>query len=357
MAIWGDFQDVLDELITSERQAEFAPIVVEKLYDRLRRDDYGIVIDGVRNGDLSASLVVNDTYNAIPFVAGDSCDIGDCEISPEYTAKQWEIVMAECRYTLCTREASRKFMALWGQYKAIRPDDSEYDFVVEQMSDILSDILVNSLIAKLFLSDKAYTEDTINGINGFISQWKLEADNVLDVSAMVADTEAITGEEWYNVMIAMMEAYEADSTIRRSRKEAQFIIDETGARKIINMLNGADRNSIYDCACLDAEGMVRAGRYSIEGLQVAGIPVRTIPYSDMIAQFDELNTLGVPVDPLFAVLTPKTEVQIGTPAMDELEMEDSFYDRKDRTYYFDIGYQFGAMIPSRNFILADATEE
>lgn len=351
MSIFGNFTLALDDLITSERQAEFAPVVARKLYDQLRIDDYGIIIDGVRLGDASVSLVQEAIYNAIPFVAGDSCDITSCEFDVDYTAKIWDLVMAECRYDLCTRTAERKFMALYGQYKAIRPDDSEYDFIVEQMLEILTDILYNSLVAKLFLSDTALTEDTINGTDGFIAQWMLEADNAYNVDTIVADHNAITGEEWIAILQGMKDAYEA-KPFRKTISEAQFILDDVAARKVISFLNLTDKRSMYDCDCITADGIVQADRFSMDGFRVSGIPVKTIPYTDMVAQFDELMATDEPVNPVFAVLTPKTEVQIGTPNERELRMDDSFYDRKDRTYYFDIGYQFGAMIPSNNFIIA-----
>ena len=351
MAIFGNFTEALDELITSERQAEFSPVVVQKLYDRLRADDYGIIIDGVRHGDLSVSLVQSAAYNAVPFVNGDSCDIGNCDVTPNYDAKQWEIVMAECRNSLCTRTAQRKFMALWGQYKAIRPDDSQYDFLVEQVSDLLTDLLFNSLVAKLFLADKGYSASTLSGTDGFISQWLLETGNIYDATSAVVDEDDVTGLEWYNILMAMKDQYES-KPFRNSISEAQFIIDEVAARKIVTMLNTADRNNVYDCDCITADGMVQADRFKLEGLRIAGIPVKTIPYTDMVSQFPELMNGTALVNPIFAVLTPKSEVQIGTPNQNELEMNQSFYDPKDRVYYFDIGYQFGAMIPSNNFIIA-----
>src|SRR5690625_2857782 len=229
MSIFGNFTEALDDLITSERQAEFAPLVAQKLYERLRIDDYGIVIDGVRHGDASVSLIQSPVYNSIPFVSGDSCEITTCDFDVDYEGKVWDLVMAECRYDLCTRKASRKFMALYGQYKAIHPEDSEYDFIVSHMMDILTDILYNSLIAKLFLSDEAYTEDTINGTNGFISQWLLEANNALNVDSLVDDANDVTGEEWIAILNAMKDKYE-DMPFRKTIADAQFVIDEVAAR-------------------------------------------------------------------------------------------------------------------------------
>lgn len=353
MSVFTNFNTAVEDIITSERQAEFATLIVDKLYEKLRADDYGIIVDYIRNGDPSVSLILSPIYNALPFVEGDDCSITECDVTPDYTAKKWELVMAECRYPLCTRSAPRQFMALYGQYKAIRPDDSEYDFLIEQMSDILADVLANSLVAKLFLADKAYTEDTLNGTNGFISQWKLEADNILDLTEVAGVTPtALDGEAWYNIAIAMKEKYES-MPFKKSIADAQFVLDEVAARQIVNMLNGLERTNMYDCSCLSADGMVRSDRFTVEGLQIAGIPVKTIPYTDMVAQFDELMVDGDPVNPIFAVLTPKSEVQIGTPREDELDMNESFYDKKDRKFYFDVGYQFGAMVPSNHFIIAD----
>ena len=45
-------------------------------------------------------------------------------------------------------------MSAYNKYVKIRPDDSEYDFILDQITEMLSDIILNSLLAKIWLSDK-----------------------------------------------------------------------------------------------------------------------------------------------------------------------------------------------------------
>lgn len=356
MSIFGNFGTALESLITSERQAEFATLVQEKLYDKLNIGDFATIVEDVRHGDLSVSLVKEANYNSVKYTDADGCGIDTCDVSVNYSAKVWELVMAECRYPLCTREASRKFMALWNRYKAINPEDSQYDFLVDELTDLLADILANSLVAKAFLSDKEYVEETINGTNGFISQWLLETSNAVDITEILG-TDLTDGEKWIEALQKMITAYD-DSIFRKSLDSAEFIIDEVVARKIVQFLNSKKDLSGYDCSCIDADGITQKGRFTVDGLTISGIPVKVIPYTDMVTQFEDLvDDDGAPLSPIFAVLTPKTEVQLGTPASKELTMSESFYDKKDRMYYFDIGYQFGAMIPSNHFVFATYTPE
>jgi hypothetical protein len=347
MTEWTNFSAALNDVISSEQVGLFSTLVSTKTYDKLDAKDFGFLVEGVRTGDAVVNMISNPSYNAIPNVTGNDCDITACDFEADYEGAVWELVMAECRYPVCTRKAPKKFMALYQKYKAINPGDSEYDFIIEQMSDIISDILSNSLVAKLFLSNKDLTETTINGIDGWIEQWK---DGNGQTSEVVNGFDTTDGQAWYEAIIAGLAKFET-GPYKALTDQTAIIIDEAGARAISNWLNSADNLKGVDCACYDPDGVTTANRFSPSNLQIAGHKVVPVPYTDMAIQFDELSTTGTLNDPVFAVITPLDNNLIGAPANKELEMNDSFYDNKDRTYYFDAGYQYGAVVASGAYVL------
>jgi len=362
MTEWTNFSTALDDVISSEQVGLFSTLVSTKTYDKLDAKNFGFLVEGVRTGDAVVNMITNPSYNAIPNVSGANCDITSCDFEPDYEGGNWEIVMAECRYPVCTRSAPKKFMALYQKYKAINPGDSEYDFIIEQMSDIISDILSNSLVAKLFLSNQDLTETTINGVDGWIEQWKDGSGQTLEV---VNGFDTTDGQAWYEAIIAGLEKFET-GTYKALADQTAILIDETGARAISNWLNSADNLKGVDCACYDPDGVTTANRFSPSNLQIAGHKIVPVPYAEMAMQFDELQNVygasdpgggvegepdGTLIDPVFAVITPLDNNLIGAPADKELEMNESFYDNKDRTYYFDAGYQYGAVVASGAYVL------
>lgn len=352
MTSWTKFTTALDDIITSEQVGLFSNLVATKTYDKLDAMNFGFLMEDVHTGDAVVNMLVSPQYNAIPNVDGDSCDIGACNYEPDYDGANWVLKMAECRYTVCTREAPKKFLALYRKYKAIRPDDTEYDFIIEHMSEIISDILANSLVAKLFLSNTDLTEDTINGIDGWIEQWKDGNGQFIEVGAAF---DVDDGEEWYNTIMEGIDLFET-GPYKANADSAVIIMDEAAARKIANWLNNADNLKGFDCSCINPDGVTAANRFTYNNLYISGHKVVPVPYTAMATAFDELAPGGELVDPVFAVITPIENNLIGAPARRELEMNESFYDNMTRSYYFDAGYQYGAMVASGAYVLITSEE-
>ena len=353
MAVQGTFATVFEDIFCSpqaaENRASVSGLIIEKLYDKVDLDRLFTVVSPVRTGDPAVALIYNAVYNAVKNTNALDCAITSCDVEPEYQAKVWAIALAECRHALCTRSLDEKFLAFWGKYKRANPGSDEYDFAVEQISDMLSDLIANTLLAKLWLSDTTFQavpgtiDDLLDGIDGFFVQATGDTTNKVDAGAT-----KLTGKDLYDKIVEAITLYQG-SNFGATLSDAIIYIDRTDAFGLVSWLNGAGRMSGYDCTCIDPDGVVRADRYTVDGFQIHGIEVRTQPFEDMMAQFTEYSTLGVPTFHNFVLITPQSNMLVGTGNEDDLAFFESFYDQKDRTFYFDIGYTYGAIIPTNNY--------
>lgn len=346
-----DFGAVIQDVCLEN--GALSQITIEKLYRSIEASELFSLTFPVKDGEVVPRITWGANYNSINYVdvgsGEDACDIATCDFSPEYARKTWEVVMAECRYELCTRTLTQDFMSAYNKYVRIRPDDSEYDFILDQITDMLSDIIMNSLLAKVWLSDKTLTTAaTLKGTNGIFAQ--VTAVNDIAHCVFVDQTAAITdGETIYDNITKALEKYEAldeDNTL----PAPSIYIDIADARALVNWLNKMGAKSPYNCECYDADGVVRSGRFTVEGLTIGGVPVKSIPWRKMQLAFSSYATNGTPDYPNLILVTAQENLQLGSADGDELAMLDYFYDRKDRKHYWDIGFQFGISVATDAYV-------
>lgn len=328
-------------------------ITIEKLYRKIELADLFTLTFPVKDKQVVPRITWGANYNSIDYVdvgsGEDACAIPSCDFSPEYLRKIWEVVMAECRFDLCTRTLPQDFMSAYNKYIHINPEDSEYDFILDQITDMLADVIMNSLLAKVWLSDKALASvGTLNGTDGIFAQISAlsGADNCINVQQNTVITD---GETLYNLIVEAAQKYEAldeDNTLG----VPVVYLDQGDARTIIHWLNGLGAKSPYNCDCYDADGLVRAGRFTVEGLTIAGLKVKTVPWRKMQKAFAAYTTAGEATYPTLILITPQETLQLGSADADELAMMDYFYYKKDRTHYWDIGFQFGISVATDYFV-------
>lgn len=353
MAIQGNFASVFNTIFCSpqaaENRAELGGVIIEKLYDKVDIDRLFTVVAPVRTGDPVVAMIQEAVYNAVTNTTATNCNISSCDVTPEYQAKVWAIVLAECRHELCTRSLDEKFLAFWGKYKRVNPGSDEYDFVVDQITDILSDLIANSLLAKLWLSDTTFQQTpgtpagTIDGIDGFLVQALADTDHFVDAGATQKK-----GEDFYNLIVEAIEKYQA-STFGTTLSNARIYMDRVEAFQLVAWLNAQDRTRGYNCQCIDPNGVVRADNFTVDGLMIHGLPVIVQPFADMMKQFTQYNTAGVPNYHNFALITAQENLLVGSGNEEDLAHFHSFYDENSRTFKFDIGYTYGAIIPTNHF--------
>lgn len=346
-----DFATLIDEVCLEN--GALSQITAEKLYNKIELTDLFNLTFPIKNGEVVPRISWGANYNSIPFVdvgsGEDACAIPSCDFSPEYARKIWEVVMAECRYSLCTRTLPQDFMSAYNKYVKIRPDDSEYDFILDQITEMLSDIILNSLLAKIWLSDKTLTtSDNLKGTNGIFAQLTAVAD--ADHCITVQQNTVITdGEALYKLVLEAINKYDA-LDVDEGTPAPSIYLDKSDAQTIVNWLNQLGIKSPYNCECYDADGIVRAGRFQIAGLAIGGFMVKTLPWRKMQVDFTQYTTAGAATYPTLILVTPQDILQVGSPDADELAMLEYFYDKKDRTHYWDIGFQFGVSVATDAFV-------
>lgn len=362
MNSWTNFNSAFSSI--AAREAEFATIVQGKTYEKLEALDYGFLIENVRTGDPIVSILDKPVYDGFPLKAGGDCTIGSCTYEPEYQVGQWILKIAECRYSLCARKSGDKFMALYQKYIRVNPESNVYYFIIERMSDVLSDILANTLVTKLFfalenagqVNDAAFQNPGIEGFDGWLAQWFAHNSNYVTMS--VADIG--DGEKWYEAILEGI--YKMDEgDYGAFVKDSTIFIDEKGARAIAQWLNGVDNMKGIDCECYDIDGVTSARRFTKDNMRIAGLPVRPVPYTKMAMEVGDdwygattAQGSATMTEPIFAVITPQDNNLIGTPGIEDLEMHKVFYDDLSREWKFDIGFQAGAGLGSEAFMLIKA---
>lgn len=346
MAIKGNFDTIYSDVcVTAD---DFRQIIIEKLYKKLGINDILTVVAPVTAGTNIPSVTFSPHYNSIAFTSGTSCSISTCDFSPVYANKQWVIAEAECRYEECMKGLDEKFMQLYNRYKRLDPNSDEYSFMVDQITDMLSDILANSLLAKVWLSDTDNEENTINGIDGIIAQIKADQNNAYNLP----QDAAISGEDWYNHIASALEQYEDSDFGDLDLPDPVIYMDKGDARKLVRWLNTQDRTKV-NCECIDPDGVVRADRFTIDNLYVHGLRVIPIPYRKMLESFptdyfDEGEDAWV--DPNLLIITPMGNIQVGNENNDDLNLLKYFYNPEDRKHKWDLGMRFGVSVPSPYFV-------
>lgn len=356
MAVQGNWTEIMDEIFCSDQaaanQSNLSELIVTRLYSRVDLNELFTLVAPVRTGDAQVGLIYPAVYNAIKNTEGTDCDISECDVSPEWTARKWAIVIAECRHGLCTREMPSRFLAYWGMYKRVDPESTEYEALVDQVVDMLSGLMANTLLAKLWLSDTTFQadpgviDDFLDGIDGFLAQMMPVTDQVVDMG----DTPLTDGEAIYNKIAEGIQRYKR-SDFRDTFSNARLYIEEQDADSIVAWLNTLDKASQYNCQCVDPNGIIRGDRFEVEGLMIGGLRVYTQPFEKMMSQFDEYSTGGTPNMHNIFVIAPKEVMLAGSGNQDDFNVQKVFYDDYRRKYFFDIGYSYGALIPQDFFIL------
>lgn len=345
MPFEGNFLDVFDEVCVQDGEA-LTELVVEKLYRKIGIRDVLTLVTPVRSGQNAPTMIYEPNYNAIEYVDGQSCEIEPCDFSPEWQNKKWELALAECRVEVCTREFHEKYLQMWNMHKRLHPLDDEYMFLLDKISDMLSDILANSLFAKVWLSDKLLTENTINGLDGIIAQVKtLGAGHVVDV----AQDDLLDGEEWYQAIMASLNVYE-QSDFNETIDGVAIYIDTQDAMNLAGWLNKMGHQSPYNCECFNPDGITQSPRFRYDGLRIDGKPIIPIPYRSMARKFNELNDDGDVIDPNLLLITPQTNLMLGSTDEEDLNMLDLIEDRVGRKFLYDIGYQFGILVRTDHLV-------
>lgn len=348
MALQGNFATEIGDLVTDLVAAD-----IVNINEAIWQETFGVgsftqahtLLTGRRNGQVQPIVLEGDYYGSMPVGDEKSCALNECDLTPNYSAKEWCLAEYNCRIPICMRSFDEEFLVFWNMYRqALEDPTTEPD--AQAFLDYIESIVRNQLQGTQwrvgYWGDTAETEnDLINGCDGFFVQAEAGSGEKID---LVVAGATPTGEEIYN---AMQEAYEfMEQQVWGSEPNVVWKMSYAAASKITSWLNRMKDTSDYNCECYSADGITKARTFRVETLQVFGIPVeahREIDLSSVPAGKTEIDKYQI-------LLARKSNLLVGTNSENKLEGFDIFYDKTDRKIYIDTMVRLGVMIPKDEYV-------
>lgn len=349
MALQGNFATAIGDLVTDLTKADKVNIneaIFQSTFAVGSFTQAHNLITNVRNGKLQPIVLTNDIYGAMPVGDETSCELNACDITPNYSAREWCLAEYNCRREICMRSFDEEFLVFWNMYRqrledpTSEPDDSAFlDFI----TNIIEQQIQGTQWRVGYWGDTAETEnDLINGCDGYFVQAEAGAGEKIDL--VVAGTEP-TAEEIY---AALEEAYEyaTTQTVWGGESDLVWKMSYAMASKMVSFLNTKADLSLYNCDCLNPDAIVAGRRFNVQGLRIFGIPVEAHREIDLSMS----AAGGTGNDKFKALLIRKSNLLIGTNTTDKLEDFDIFYDKITRKIFIDSMVYLGVMIPLDEYV-------
>lgn len=348
MALQGNFATAIGDLVTSLEASDIVNIneaIFQETFTVGSFSQSHTLLTGRRHGNLQPIVLANDYYGSMPKGDETSCDLNSCDLTPNYSSKEWCLSEYNCRIPICMRSFDEEFLMFWNMYRqGLEDPTAEPD--AQAFLDYIEMIVRNQVQGTQwrvgYWGDVSETtNDLINGCDGYFVQAEAGSGEKIDLT--VAGTEP-TGEELYN---AMKEAYEyAVQQVWGAETDIVMKTSYAVASKMVAWLNTMNDTSQYNCDCYDPNGITNARQFTVENLRVFGVPVEAHREIDLSS-----NAAGkTQIDKYQILLARKSNLLIGTNSETKMEGFDLFYDKTDRKIYIDSMIRLGVMIPLDEYV-------
>ena len=355
MALQGNFATAIGDLVDSLVAADMVNI-----NETIFQETFGVgsfsqahtVLTDRRSGQLQPILGAEDYYGSMPVGDATSCDLNACDITPVYSTKEWCLAEQNCRMEICMRSFDENFLVFWNQYRQ-QLEDPTTEPDTQAFLDYVTDIVQNRVMGTQwrvgYWGDTAQVgNDLVNGCDGYFVQ--AAAGSGAKVELVGAGVGVFTPEEIYT---AMQEAYviAMDSTWG-ANTDVVWKTSYAVASKLVTWLNTMQDTSQYNCDCFDADGITSRRRFSVDGLQIFGIPVDAHREIDLSATAGGASGLDI----YKVLLTRRSNLLVGVNTSDKMEGFDMFYDKITRKIFIDSMVKLGTMIPLDEYVfISDET--
>jgi hypothetical protein len=348
MALQGNFAtavaDLIDSLVAADK-VNINEAIFQQTFGVGSFTQAHTLVTEVRNGKKQPIVLSNDYYGAMPVGDETSCDLNACDLTPNYSLKEWCLAEYNCRREICMRSFDENFLLFWNMYRQ-RLEDPTQEPDAQAFLDFITDIIEKQIMGtqwRVGYWGDADSENTlIEGCDGFFVQ--AEAGSGIKQELTPAAAEP-TAEEIY---AELQEAYETATTTTHWGMESDLVWKMTyaTASKLVSFLNTRADLSMYNCDCINPDAVVAGRRFNVEGLRVFGIPVETHREIDL----SMTAAGGSGNDKYKVLLARKSNLLVGTNTSDKLEGFDIFFDKKDRKVYIDTLTYLGVMIPLDEYV-------
>lgn len=359
MAVTTNFNTIVDNLLKTLHGAERATlanaIFTKDIAERDIARNHLLMLD--TQSDDPVVLIDNSVdYKTFPYLDGTTCAANECTLDIPFEDKAWKLANYSCRVGICMRSFDKSFLhffrteypVLYGDYVSRGNvwDDSYNSPLLDFILDMFKNNIEGTIWRVSYFADTSTDSADPNypylrGFDGFFTQ--AEANNGL---RMTFNQVNPTGLEAYE---ALEQAYSEWMMSDWSGKEdVSWKMTKAFGGLIVRWLNGLSDKSQYNCECFSADGVTAMRTYNLEGLRIFGLPVEIEPDLDGVIKQLELDR------PYRALLTYRTNMQIGTPNEGDIRRFDIFYDRKDKQIYVEGEVYIGAMLVEDNYVYIGA---
>lgn len=298
---------------------------------------------GVRNGSVISIIGAMDNYCSMPVGDERSCELNECDITPNYIGKKWDLAEYNCRIAICMRTFDEDFLVFWNMYRQ-RLEDPLQEADAQAFLNYITDQVERNVMGTQwrvgYWGDKASGSNLINGNNGFFAQASAGGGFIDQIASVGPEP---TGQEIIDAVQAALE--ENSDTLWLAHEDVVIKMSYAMANKVVIYLNRLGMQNQYNCDCVNPDGIVSANRFTVEGLRLFGIPVEAHREIDGGAA-----CAGVNGNKYQLLIARKSNLLVGTNTVDKMEGFDIFYDKKDRQIYIDTMIYLGVSIPLDEYI-------
>lgn len=348
MALQGNFAtavaDLVDSLVAADK-VNINEAIFQQTFGVGSFTQAHTLITEVRNGKLQPIVLSNDYYGSMPLGDETSCDLNSCDLTPNYSTKEWCLSEYNCRLDICMRSFDENFLLFWNMYRQ-RLEDPTQEPDAQAFLDYITDIVEKQIMGtqwRVGYWGDADSENTlIEGCDGFFVQAEAGSGEKQELTPAAAEP---TAEEIYD---ELQTAYEYATTETTWGMESDLVwkMSYAAASKLVSFLNTRADLSMYNCDCYNPDAIVAGRRFNVEGLRVFGIPVETHREIDL----SMTAAGGSGNDKYKILLIRKSNLLVGTNTSDKLEGFDIFFDKLTRKVYIDSLVYLGVMIPLDEYV-------
>lgn len=352
MAITDNFKtavlDVIEGLSAHEKTTINNVIFQNGIKGGTLAQRHTLVTD-VRHGDPAIILDNRRKYNSFPATPageGNECSLNSCDLNINFSMKRWNIESYNCRVPICYKNFTRDFLYFFESHTQVLHDLTLEEQILVFLRNQVEENLIGATYRVGYFGDTSIDAldpyyNYFRGVDGFFTQ--AQAGNGIKLAFNQVDP---TGEEAY---AAFEEAYSEYMASEWSDRPVVWKVTMKMAALLVRWLNGLKDRSQYNCECFSADGVTAMRTFTLKGqLMFFGIPVEIENDLDGV-----INQFGMD-RPYRALLTYKTNLQIGVERESNLDEFDIWYSKKDNMVYIDGEFRMGALIPEDNYVYIGA---
>ncbi len=371
MVLGIDITPILQE-INSHSTAfslEFSKLVYEEVMKSRSIKEMHDIHEGIENGELIPFAKKGKGYKYMKSKEGldSQCGYNECDFNSTFSTKKWETHKYNCEPKLCIKDLEQDFAKWWGlNCKDLDPENESdvknafIDFLVSLNADYLTD----SLWTKVWFSALSYGKASdLYGADGLFTQMlaiapetnKKQRVTIAENGNATFDEQlALDPQRAFEVYSAMYDKALKNKGIRGVKNAVIYTTEDLA----INYLQYLRDNNQVNC-CFKSD--VTKGEYSLDSLNIFGMPIEIVPEWDEIIQgeedgipyFSELNDGTKWTNPHRAVLTYRENIPVGTCNSEKFDKVRVLFDVITELTHLRSEYSVGSkVLRDSHFIIA-----